>query len=304
MSWLIFAATGPLLNAVANHIDKLSISKYLKGGEVGALVIFSALFNLIALPIIYIVHSDIFALTTQQILLLATNDMLIVGAMLLYFWALETDEATYVVPLYQTIPLFGFALGYLLLGETITVAQSIGAGVIIMGAIILSLESRIGGLHFKSTVVWCMLGASLLYAINGVVFKFFALDVGFWPAVFWGCVGKVAVGVLILLCVPSYRKQFVTLIQKNKRGVLGLNAVSESLYIIGETAANYALTLATVGLVLLVGALQPFFVFIIGILLTLFIPRLGVESITRHALIQKCIGVSLLVAGTIGVSVY
>jgi drug/metabolite transporter (DMT)-like permease len=304
MSWILFAAIGPVLNAAANHIDKYSISKYLKGGETGALVIFSALFNLVALPVIYIVDPHLFALSYTHMILLMVNDMLIVLAMLLYFFALERDEASYVVPFYQTIPVFGFILGFFVLGETITGSQSIGAGFLLVGALLLSLELGLGRLHIKYRVALYMMGASALYAINSVLFKYFALDVGFWPAVFWGCVGKVGIGLIFLMCLPRYRKQFRTLISKNTRRVLGLNAFSESLFIIAETTTSYAFTLASVGLVLLVNALQPVFVFIGGILLTLFLPHFGTESLSRRLLAQKMCGIGLLVIGTMIIAVY
>jgi drug/metabolite transporter (DMT)-like permease len=304
MPWIFFAAIGPVLNAVANHIDKYSISKYLKGGETGALVIFSALFNLVALPIVVIVHPDVCTLPYASALLLMVNDMLIVLAMLLYFFALEVDEASYVVPFYQTIPLFGFILGFFVLGETITTTQGIGAGILLLGALLLSLELGLGKLHIKSRVALYMLGASALYAINGIVFKYFALDVGFWPAIFWGCVGKIALGLAFHLCLPHYRAQFRTLVSKNTRRVLGLNAISESFFIISETATSFAFTLAPVALVLLVNAFQPLCVLVLGIALTLYLPHLGTESLSRKLLTQKVVGVGLLILGTVVVSIY
>src|ERR1035437_9572169 len=98
MSWFFIALIGPILYAIANHTDKYLISKYLKGGQVGSLVIFSAIFSVIALPIIIFIHPVVFGVSLVQGLVLAVNGMLVVVAVLLYFYALHKDEASYVVP--------------------------------------------------------------------------------------------------------------------------------------------------------------------------------------------------------------
>src|ERR1035437_7394638 len=131
MSWFFIALIGPILYAVANHTDKYLISKYLKGGAVGSLIIFSAIFSIVALPIVILIHPAVFSVSLLQGIVLALNGMLVVVAVLFYFYALHKDEASYVVPFYQTIPIFTFILGYLILGETITRVQGIASIIII-----------------------------------------------------------------------------------------------------------------------------------------------------------------------------
>jgi drug/metabolite transporter (DMT)-like permease len=298
MNWFFIALIGPILYAFANHTDKYLISKYLKGGEVGSLIIFSAIFSIVALPIIIFIHPVVFGVSLIQAIVLGINGMLVVVAILFYFYALHKDEASYVVPFYQTIPIFAFILGYFILGETITKVQGIASLVIIAGALILSFELGLGKIRFKKDVVLLMLGASLLFAVNGVIFKLIAVDEGFWPSTFWGLVGKIILGFGFLFFVPSYRRQFLAMLKENKVAVLGLNSMSESLFIVAEAAMGYAIILAPVALVLLVNAFQPFFVLIIGVGLTLFFPRLSSESISKNALIQKICGIGLIIIGT------
>jgi len=298
MSWFFIALIGPILYAVANHTDKYLISKYLKGGEVGSLIIFSAIFSVVALPIIILVYPAVFGVSLLQGLVLAINGMLVVVAILFYFYALHKDEASYVVPFYQTIPIFAFVLGYFILGETITKTQGISSLIIIIGALVLSFELGLGKIKFKKDVVLLMLAASLLFAINGVIFKLIAVSEGFWPSTFWGLVGKIILGFGFLVFVPSYHRQFLSMIKENKFAVLALNSMSESLFIVAEGVMGYAILLAPVVLVLLVNSFQPLFVFIIGIGLTVLFPKLGKESMTRSALIQKIFGIGLIIVGT------
>ena len=299
MSWFFIALIAPVLYAIANHTDKYLISKYLKGGEVGALVIFSSIFSVVALPVVLFFNHDIFSLSLLKVIFLALNGMLIVIAVLLYFYALHKDEATYVVPFYQIIPIFAFILGFIFLGEAVAIRQIISALVIILGALILSFDFLADKIRFKKEVVILMLSASLLYAVNNVMFKVLANDVGFWPSTFWGLVGKIILGIAFFAFIPSYRDSFINLFKNNKISVLGLNSLSEASFIVGESVTQYATLLAPVALVLLVNSFQPLFVFLFGILFTVFLPSVIKESVSKKQLIQKGLGIALVIIGSL-----
>lgn len=298
MTWFVIALVGPVMYAVANHTDKYLLTRYVRHGEVGAMVIFSAIFSLVALPVVVAIEPAVFDVPLGRGVLLALNGMLLVAALLCYFYALHEDEASYVVPLYQTIPIFGFVLGYVLLHESISRWQALASLIIITGALILSFDVS-EKIRFKKKVVCWMLGASFCAALNGVLFKALALDAGFWPATFWTLLGKVCVGPLLFACAPAYRRQFLAMFKMNSGPVLSLNALSESLFIIGEAAMAYASLLAPVALVLLVNSLQPLCVLFSGVLLSVFAPAISRESITRKQLAQKLLGTATIIIGTL-----
>lgn len=298
MTWFFVALIGPVLYAVANHADKYLISKYMDEGEVGSIIIFSSLFSVVTLPIIGFLHPDLFNVTLFRGLVLAANGTLAIFSLLLYFMALHVDEATYVVPFYQTIPIFAFVLGYFVLGETISAAQAWASLLILAGALVLSVESNAGRLRFKKRVVGLMLGASLLLAIEGVVFKLIAVEEGFWVSTFWGMVGKVILGLGFWLFVKPYRTEFNSMIRRNSAPVFGLIALSETLFLVAEITTQYAYMLAPVALVLLVNSFQPLFVFLLGVLLTVLLPKIAQEKLTKHALIQKIAGILIIGLGT------
>lgn len=298
MNWFLIALIGPVLYAIANHTDKYLISKYLKNGEVGALLIFSSIFSIVVLPFIGFIYPNVFAVSIYTGLILVINGILIIFATLLYFYAMHKDEASIVVAFYQTIPIFGLILGYFLLGEETTLIKIVASMIIILGASILSFDISLEKIRFKKEVVFLMLGASLFYAINAVVFKLVAIDEGFWPSIFWGLVGKTIIGIFFLLFITSYRQQFFSLIQENKFSVTGINFFNETIAIVAEGVSQYASLLAPVFLVLLVNSAQPFFVLVIGIILTIFSPAIGKEAIGKKELMQKILGIGIMVVGT------
>jgi drug/metabolite transporter (DMT)-like permease len=223
--------------------------------------------------------------------------MLSVVAVVCYLHALDLDEASFVTPFYQTVPIFAYFLGYFILSETITLTQGLASLIIIVGALALSFESDRRGLRFKRNVVALMLAASFLSAINGVIFKLIAVDKGFWVSLFWGFVGQVMAGLTLLVCVPSYRRDFIDFFKQQKVAGVGLIALSRLLTSVSEAVTLYATLLAPVALVLLVNSFQPLFVFTFGVVLTLFFPRVTKESLSRMKLLQKGAGIGFMLLG-------
>jgi len=298
MSWFFIALWAPFLLACANHNDKFLLSGYLKDKNIGSIVIFSSLFSGVAITIVLFIQPDIYHVSLIQGSALVATGMLSVFAAVCYLYALGIDEASFVTPFYQTAPIFAYFLGYFILGETITFAQGSGSFVIIVGALALSLEFGRRGIRFKGNVVALMLAASFLSAINGVIFKLIAVDKGFWVSLFWGFVGQVMAGLTFLVCVPSYRRDFLGLFKQQKVAVVGLIALSRTLFSVSEGVTLYATLQAPVALVLVVNSFQPLFVFTLGIVLTLLLPRVAKESLSRMKMLQKGVGIgSMLVGG-------
>jgi uncharacterized membrane protein len=297
MSWFFIALWAPFLLACANHNDKFLLSTYLKTKSVGSIVIPSSLLSGVAVPIILFIQPDAYHVSLVEGTALAATGMASVFAAVCYLYALNIDEASFVTPFYQTVPIFAYFLGYFILGETVTLVQGLGSFVIIAGALALSFEFGQRGMRFKRTVVALMLAASLLSAVNGVVFKLIAVERGFWASLFWGFVGQVMAGLILLLCVPSYRRDFLALFKQHRAAAVGLIALSKLLFSISEAITLYATLRAPVALVLLVSSFQPLFVFVLGIVLTLFLPRVAKESLGGMKMLQKVAGIGLMLVG-------
>lgn len=78
-----------------------------------------------------------------------------------------------------------------------------------------------------------------------------------------------------------------------------LNIFSEFLTIAGNLLTNYALLLAPVTLVYLVGSFQPAIVLILAILGTKFLPKLVKEDISKENLKIKFISMILMLIGSL-----
>jgi len=294
MTWFAVALIGPLLWSLCNQLDRYFLGRYFVRETLGALLMFSSLIGVVVLPLAWYLSDPFGGYRVGQIALLLGLGVAGVGGIYLYLGALRDWGASLVVPFWQLIPVCGYALGWLVLGETLAPRQLAASLVIVTGAMALSWDPTAsgGGHHrFKWRLAGLMGASSMIFGTHAVVFKFVAEKTDFWGSCFWEYSGYVVAGVLIWLGSPASRRSFLNLLRSNKRAdftwIMGLNLFSEVITLVGNLATNLALLMAPVALVLLVGSLQPVFVFLIGAVATLFFPRFVEETLTRRVLVHK-----------------
>lgn len=301
--WLLYAFSGPVLWALSTHIDKFLVDKYFRHSDTAVLMVFTAFLGVFALPVIWAFEPRVLALSPLAIGVMTVSGVLYMGAMLFYLRAIQSEEASVVAPLFQANTLFTFALGLILLHEWPNGPQILGAGLIVLGALGLSLDKRLRLGSFKPRLVLLMLAATFVLALSSVVFKLFAVHDEFWATTFWTFVGEGLFGAAIL-AVGSYRQQFVRLFRGNPGAVIGVNAANELINLGGGLGVRFASLLAPVGLVSAISATSTFFVFVFGILLTLFVPSMGREDLSARNLTQKAVGGLLIMGGVALIQVF
>jgi uncharacterized membrane protein len=299
MSWFFIALIGPLLWSLVNHADKYLLSKYTKESEggVGSLMIFSTLFSVFLLPVIFYFDQTIFSVSNFNIFILLLVGILNALSILLYMYALEDEETSIVVPLFQLIPVFGYFLGYLFLGEVLEGQKIFAASIIILGGMVLSLEfNEEQKISFKRKALVLMVSSTFLIAFSEVLFKFVVIEEGsFWSSVFWNYSGLVIVGIILFTCVKSYRLEFLKLLRTSGKTILSINVSSEIITVVGNIVFGYATLLAPIALVMTVNAYQPVIVFLLGIILTIYAPHISVEKIGLRHLLHKGIAIGIMV---------
>jgi hypothetical protein len=80
--------------------------------------------------------------------------------------------------------------------------------------------------------------------------------------------------------------------------VLTLSVAADTLSMAARIMLNSATLLAPLALVTFVSNIQPFFVIVLGVLLTMFAPHIGTEAIARRHLGQKVLCTMVMVGGT------
>lgn len=296
--WLLYAFSGPVLWAASTHIDKYLVDRYFAHSDTAVLMVFTALIGALALPFIAWADPDVLRPQGWAIAVMILSGILYMGAMLFYLRAIQTTEASVIAPLFQTSTLFTVLLAWLLLQEALRWRQLAGVGLIFAGVIALSVGKAGKTRTLTSGVAFLMLGCGLVMSLSAVLFKLFALKDDFWVTTFWNFAGEALFG-LAILAVPHYRKQFADLFRKHPGPVIGINGANELINLGGGLGVRYASLSAPVALVSAVSSTVTLFVFVFGVILTLFWPKAAKEDLSVGSLVRKAIAAAFVTAGVL-----
>lgn len=299
MNWFLIAIGAPVLWALVNIADQYLVEKHSKGvHSAGALALFSSLIGVIVALGIAIFVSDLAMVTFFNKLLLICAGIINAVWIILYLHALEADEVSSIAAWFLTVPVFSYILSYVILGERLTHPQQIGGAIILLGALVLSLDFTERKTKFKTKATILMVAACLLIALSGVLFKFVTEEGSFWVSSFWEYVGLGATGVCLFLFHARYRKSFLSMIRSGGRRIFSLNIASEAITIVGNMLTNFALLLVPVTLVYLVDSYQPVIVLLFTCICTKYFPHILKEKFGFRSIAPKLIAIIIMIIGT------
>lgn len=302
MNWFFIALGAPFLWAIVNIADDYLVSHFThketeKGS--GGLVLFSSLIGLFIAFFIFVFTNGLFSISfLDKILLIITGGLTIVW-IIFYLYALEIEEISSIVPWFLVAPIFGYILGYIFLGETLTNLQLLGSLIVLSGAFLISIDFNGEKKKIKRKPVLYMIFACIAIAISGVIFKYVTIEGSFWVSSFWEYFGLGLFGIIIYILIPKYRREFHFMNRTGGKKIFLINSISELMSVTGNLMTNFALLLAPVTMVYLVSTFQPAMVLALTILGTKFLPHIVKENISRRALIPKIIAIGIMILGSV-----
>jgi drug/metabolite transporter (DMT)-like permease len=300
MLYFFIVLIAPFLYALSNYIDKILLEKYFKKSGVGVILLFSSLVSIFSVPFFLWADPTVLDVSYKNILVLCLSGILNIGVIWCYLLALKDDETSIVIVFYQLVPLFAYLLGYLILGESLTQIQLISMAIIILGTTIIAIEiDSENKFKLRKKTILPMIAASFFWALESVIFKAAAIQENVWRSLFWGNLMLLLVGTCIFIFIRSYRVNFLLALRNNSKAILSLNAFNELLYILANIIFAFSYMVAPVSIILLTNSFQPIFVFIIGLVLTIFAPKILVEKIQTKHIWQKIIAMCIT-----GIGVY
>lgn len=297
MSWFAIGLLAPAIWGVANHIDKYLVSISFRRQGIGAPILLSAFFELLVPPLVWHFHPEVVHVGFLPATLATLGGAMGSLAILVYLYAMREDEASYVVPLFQLTPVMTFILGLTVFHDLISGRQALGVAVIIFGSAWLSLRFRGRLPKLKLKVLALMFLSSALIALGGLIFKLIALDTSFWATIFWTYVSGPIVGLLLWAGVAGYRKDLQRTLSRRSAKVIALDLLDETLTVIGGLIFSFVILIAPFSLAWTVDGFQALFVFIYGVLLTWFFPKVCKESLQPWELCHKFAAILLMLLG-------
>ncbi len=304
MIWIIVSIMAGLCWALSQHIDKYLIVKYFKDTGIGGLVLFS---SFIALPVIFIIflfQGSNLSLNPSEIFVLITAGMIYLLAIVLYLYAMESDDVLMVGPLSQFTPIITAVLAYLFLNEKLTVMQVIGGLIIMFGGLVLNSErSETGKMNIKLKNILLMLGSCFFMSLNALMFKVVAINAEFWTTIFWEQVGWLVLGTIFVVFIKEYRLSFLHVFKKNSFRVLSINFTNEVITLIGNFFFHYATILTLMALAEIVAeGSQPVFLILLDIIIIRFFIKNSEERnkiLNVKYLLHKGASVLIMIVGLV-----
>lgn len=289
-----------LLWAITNHIDKYMLCNIDDStSNVKTLLLFSSFVAGIVLSPIWLFISKFqIQISILPLIFIFIAAILYILATYFYFKALEKNDASIVVVMFQLIPVFSYIFSLLFFGENLNINEIIGSLIIISSAVIISLDFSKSSNKNKFIALIFMTLSSLLYSLYFICFDFAMRNGAYNSVAFWYQIGLLLVG-LVLISIKSFRLSFIKMIKNNGEKFIALNITNEVLNLIANLMVNFANLTIPLALANTLNGFQGAFCFIIGIIGVTLFPKIFSEELNKKIVIQKIISIILGIIGLI-----
>ena len=298
---IIITIFASFLWGITNHIDKFMINGVDESGSsVKTLLVFSTLVaGLIFTPLWLIFSKFSVSISMVSLISVFLASVIYILATYFYFKALDNNDASIVVVMFQLIPVFSYIISLIFFKENLTIKQIIGSIIILLSAIIISVDFKEKNNKSKSKALILMTLSSLFFAIYFILFDIAIRNSSYNSCAFWYQVGFLLLGI-ILMCIKSYRTTFIKAIKSNGKKYFSLNITNEVINLIANLLVNFANLTIPIALANVLNGFQGAFVFVLGIMGVKLLPQYFKEDLTKNVVLQK---VSCIVLSVIGLIV-
>jgi len=212
----------------------------------------------------------------------------------IYMRALQIEEVSRVIPLIYLEPLFVTLIAFFITKEVFSTQKYVGIVVLVISSILISYTP--GRKKRFSPALMLILLFDVIYAVYAVVLKYLMPLFNVPSIVFWTSLSFL-VTVPILLSVRSIRNVFISDFKSLKRKAWILRLMGMITYWGGLIPFYTAVSLGPISLISAVSSVQPFFVLIFSLFLSLFFPHIIKERFDKSTLGTKLIATCLLFIG-------
>ncbi len=291
MSWILFSILAALTWAIVNIIDKYVLTKWVRKPIVPVMIL--GIIGLLASFLVYLFRgfSELSLLNIALSFIAGTFYIL---AIIFYFKAVKIEEISRVIPLFYLTPLFVLIFAAILLGEIFTPIKYLGIFLLVVGAILISSKNFIK-LSFGKAF-WFMVLASLTLSVNAIITKYLLNFADFWTIFSYTRIGT------IFALIPIFYFSFsdlVSTVKEHGKKVVGVISLNESLNAGGILLITIATAAGPVTLVNALSSIQPFFVLLFTVILSVLYPKILKEEISKSTVLVKLIAIILMFIGAI-----
>lgn len=298
--WVLIAAAAALAAAFYTFLDNYSIDVFFKGRTpqaqnafIGPAYILVGIVLMFVLPIQTVAPLNALGIIGAGILASV--------ACIFYYKALGAEDSTRVTLLQQLSPIFYLVFGIILLGEEMSQGKLLGLVVILMVPIVLFMRTKKNSQKTQVRAFTLILVKNILSALANVLIVMFGVGGDVFAVVAFAVLGKGIGDTGMMLLNKKWRDRWNTVYKKNGGKLLGVLGVDCLAWLASDFVYYVALTMApavAIGSAVVKG-LQPVFVFVMGVILTLIWPNFGREKIDRRTISTNLIVTIIAVTGIV-----
>ena len=296
-TWILFILIAELIWSFTSLFDKIILSR----GHIKSPYVFVAFNGLMNILLIFLLpFYDFGPLSISNILIAVTAGIFLTLGIVFYYKAVQREEISRVLMLWQLIPIFVLVMSFLFIDEVLTKKHFAGFLFLFAAGLVVSYK-KVNGKFKLSKAFYLMLGSTLLISVYYVVSKHIYEVTDFWSAFMWLRVAAFS-GILVLF-IPSVRKQFITTMKNMKREIRGLIGFKMIVDFSAFMFLGYAMLNGPISLISALGsATAPMFIFFITIFTSIYLPHLIKENIDKKSVLTKIMAIALIIAGIIFVN--
>ena len=296
-SWIYFVLVAELIWAFTSLFDKILLSK----GQIKSpfvFIVFNGLMNV--LLILLLPFLDFEPLKIFDLLVVLLAGLLLSAGVIFYYKAVQHEEISRVLMLWQLIPIFVLIMSFLFLNEELTKNNFIGF-LFLLAAGMIVLYKKINGSLELSKAFYYMIGSTLLISTYYVMSKYIYKVTSFWSAFMW--LRLAAFAGLFVLFIPSIRKQLIGTVKNMKSSMKALLGFKMVIDFSAFIFLGYAILNGPISLVSALGsASAPVFIFIITLFTSIYLPHIVKEEISKKSILTKISAIILIIIGIVFVN--
>jgi transporter family protein len=296
---IIFGILASLLWAITNHIDKYLITNFESKSNIKVLLVFSTFIAGIIISPIWLILSKFHVnISNVSLICVLLASCIYIIATFFYYKAIEKNDTSMIVIMFQMLPVFSYLLALLFFKETLTIKQIIGSLIILISSIIISVDFKDKSNSQKYKALLFIILSCLCYATYYILFDVGIRNSSYYACAFWYQIGFLIIG-SILLCIKSFQNPFIKIIKENGKKYFALNASNEAFNLIASLMVNFANVTIPLALANILSGFQGTFAFIIGVIGTIFFPKFIKEDLRKRVVIKKSLCIIIGIIGLI-----
>ncbi len=210
-----------------------------------------------------------------------------------YLSAMRTEEASRIVPLFSIGSILIVIFSAVLLDEIFSIVQYTGVGLVLVGAVMISVTGKFRAL-FSSRLLRFMTLSGVSFAGHALVVKYLLGSFSYGSVFSSIALLQAGIGAVLMI---AFWKHIRAAWRATTLRALALNIVTDFFNFGAELMYTLALSVWYLALVETIASLQYLFIFVWGVILSRWFPRVLREVMTGIILFRKLTAIIIIILG-------